>query len=233
MNEIQKLIRFDFRTVHPIAFPSFMLIIVLCLLFGLFFSPNMCDFLLAGALIYVLPLQFGSAENSLKKLYGILPVSKKSPARARFLYLFLVCAALELLAVVFRAVCDALKLYHLIPNEDSFWGSVMNAGASNIQFRFMLLIGLFLGVCLLLVYLEMMGQIFGREKIGVVMICTVMAAVFCIFLYKRFGLPFVMPHVPNTLAARIGIAVLLNLAMLGVSVLFGEITAAVTAKRER
>ena len=100
-----------------------------------------------------------------------------------------------------------------------------------------LTVAMFSFFCLLFVYMEMMGQLFGRENemkiilisLGVI---TVLAVLFFVLSDKGVIPVLPVPEMPESTSGRITVGIVLNIVMFGISVIFGEITAGKLAKRE-
>ncbi len=237
MKDVLKIMRFDFLTAKPIAFFPFVVITFFCFVLSLLFSPIICTYITFSAMVFVIPLQRVADRSGFNKLYGTLPVRRLNITRARFLYIFLVHFATELLEVVLAVTARELKLYRILPNQNSESIQMISQGFNNSFLTFGIIIGLFTFFCLMFTYIEMMGQIYGREnefKIIMITIGVISALLFGFFaLLNRGIIPVIQPpDFPTSSTDRVTLAILLNIFMLGLSVLFGEITAHKLAKRE-
>ena len=90
MKDILKVTRFDYITAKPIAFGGIMLSVLIFGSLSLFFSPMICSYISIIAMICIVPLQKTADKSDFNKLYGILPVDRRSITRGRFLYIYLV-----------------------------------------------------------------------------------------------------------------------------------------------
>ena len=85
--------------------------------------------------------------------------------------------------------------------------------------------------------MEMMGQIFGRDNEMKIIFITLGAV--CVLIVGFITLSnegiipmFKVPELPKTESGRVLVYAAVSVALLGISTLFGEITAAVVSKRE-
>lgn len=229
--------RFDYFTAKPIAFGGMIFTILLFGSLGLFFSPMICSYISIIAVILVIPLQKTADKSGFSKLYGILPVDRKSITRGRFLYIFLVFFSFELMELILVAVSKTLKLYRIFPNQNSELIQMTKDSFANTQFTLLMVFVMFALFCLLTSYMEMMGQIHGRESdfktivitIGVI---SVIAFAFVV-LSEHNMLPLIkLPSLPESVGGMLLIGAVLDLLMLAICLLFGEITAKKLVNRE-
>lgn len=237
MKDILKIMRFDYFTAKPIAFGGMIFTILLFGSLGLFFSPMICSYISIIAVILVIPLQKTADKSGFSKLYGILPVDRKSITRGRFLYIFLVFFSFELMELILVAVSKTLKLYRIFPNQNSELIQMTKDSFANTQFTLLMVFVMFALFCLLTSYMEMMGQIHGRESdfktivitIGVI---SVIAFAFVV-LSEHNMLPLIkLPSLPESVGGMLLIGAVLDLLMLAICLLFGEITAKKLVNRE-
>ena len=237
MKDILKIMRFDYFTAKPIAFGGMIFTILLFGSLGLFFSPMICSYISIIAVILVIPLQKTADKSGFSKLYGILPVDRKSITRGRFLYIFLVFFSFELMELILVAVSKTLKLYRIFPNQNSELIQMTKDSVANTQFTLLMVFVMFALFCLLTSYMEMMGQIHGRESdfktivitIGVI---SVIAFAFVV-LSEHNMLPLIkLPSLPESVGGMLLIGAVLDLLMLAICLLFGEITAKKLVNRE-
>lgn len=237
MKDILKIMRFDFLTAKPLAFGVFIIAAVLFSLLSLFFSPIICTFLTFGALMFVIPLQSIADKSDFNKLYGILPVQRKNITRARFVYIFLVFFLTELFEVVMTVISLSLKLYRVLPNQNREMMQMVRDCFSDTSLVFIAGLGMFTFFCLIFGYMEIMGQIFGRENEMKTILITLgvlsVLAIGFLMLYEHDIIPaFKLPNLPATITGKVILSVIINIVMFGVCLLFGEITANKLAKRE-
>ncbi|MDE6594830.1 MAG: hypothetical protein K2K44_02325 [Oscillospiraceae bacterium] len=237
MKDILKIMRFDFLTAKPLALRAFIVIAVLFSLLSLFFAPLICSYITFGAMVFVIPLQAVADKSGFHKLYGTLPVRRKSIARARFLYIFLVHFAVEMLELVLAAAAMSLKLYRVLPNRNGEMMQMVKDSFGDTKLTLLMVIGMFTVSCLIFSYMEMMGQICGREnEFKIIMITlgilTVLLVGFLI-LSDRGIIPAInVPSLPDTAQGVLLLGAALNIVMFGICLIFGEITANKLARRE-
>ena len=237
MKELLKIMRFDFLTAKPLALGVFIIAAVLFSLLSLFFSPVICAYITFGALMFVIPLQNIADKSDFNKLYGILPVQRKNITRARFMYIFFVHFLSELFEVVMIVISMSLKLYRVLPNQNGEMMQMVRDSFSDTSLVFVVGIGMFSLFCLMFGYVEMMGQIFGRENEMKIILITlgvlsVLAMGFLLLADHDIIPTFKLPNLPTTLKGKVILSVIINIVMFGLCLLFGEITARKLAKRE-
>lgn len=237
MKDVLKIMRFDYLTAKPIAFGGMLFAVLLFGSLGLFFSPMICSYISFIAVILVVPLQKTADKSDFNKLYGILPVDRKSITRGRFLYIFMVFFSFELLELILVATAKTLKLYRIFSNQNSELIQFVKDSFSNTQLTLLMVFALSTFLCLLTSYMEMMGQIHGRESdfktivitIGVI---SVIAFAFVV-LSEHNMLPLIkLPSLPESVGGMLLIGAVLDLLMLAICLLFGEITAKKLVNRE-
>ncbi|MDE7364877.1 MAG: hypothetical protein K2N27_08380, partial [Ruminococcus sp.] len=104
-------------------------------------------------------------------------------------------------------------------------------------FMLIMIFGIFTVFGLLFLYMEMMGQIHGREnEFKIVMITMIILTVLLLGFFAlsdREIIPTIkLPSLPSTVSGYILLGAVLNIVMLGICLLFGEITVNKLAKRE-
>lgn len=237
MKDVLKIMRFDFLTAKPLFFSGMIFSILLFGSLGMFFSPMICSYISIIAIICVIPLQKTADKSDFNKLYGILPVDRRNITRGRFLYIYLVFLGAELLELALIAVSKSLKLYRLIPDQNSELTLMTKDSFADTQLTLLTVFIAFTFFCLFTSYMEMMGQIHGRESdfktivitIGVI---SVIAFAFA-FLSEHDMLPMIkLPRLPESVGGMLLIGTALDLTVLAICMLFGEITAKKLAKRE-
>lgn len=237
MKDILKIMRFDFLTAKPLAIGPALIVMVLCFALGLFFSPMICTYIMLGAMLFVIPLQSIADKSNFHKLYGILPVKRKNITRARFMYVFTICFISEIIECVLAVIAFQLKLYRVMPNQNGEMMQMVKTGFSDTSIIFISIVGAFTFFCLMFGYMEMMGQIFGRENEMKIILITlgvlsVLAMGFLTLSDHDIIPTFKLPNLPTTITGKVTLSVIINIVMFGVCLLFGEITANKLAKRE-
>lgn len=237
MRDVLRIVRFDFLTAKPIGLPIVLVVWFLCTLFAMFFSPMIEAYGIFAAMGLVIPLQRVADKSGLHKLYGVLPVERKNITRGRFCYIFLVHIISELTTLGLALGTFHLKLYRFLPNQEGRMVQMIARSYSDDTTYIVAVIGLALIFCLLFTYMEMMGQIFGREnemKIILITLAVVSVILLGFFILSDHGIiPMLkLPVFPTDRPAQIRLVLILHIVLLGLSVLFGEITAHILAKRE-
>lgn len=237
MKDVLKIIRFDFLTAKPLVSKAYLIIVALCFLLSLFFSPMVCCYITFGAMSFVIPLQTIAEKSSFHKLYGILPVERKNITRARFLFIFLVPFFTELIEIGLALIAMWLRLYRMLPNKNTQMMQMVKTSFSDTVTTFSAIVLMFVSLCLIFAYMEMMGQIFGRENEMKIIVITlsviVVLAVGFVNLLEHNIIPsFQLPKLPATTLGRVLLIAAMNMVMFGLCTIFGEITANKLARRE-
>ena len=238
MKDILKVMRFDFLTSWAMFGKAVACIVAFCLILGLFFSPIICVYLCFFPMVLIVPLQAVAEKSGFRKLYGLLPVSRKSIPRGRFLLLFVLFLVSELTALAGGALSMGLRLFRFIPKGSDLYEFVADSFDDKKTF-IMMLIGMHFAMFLIFSYMEMMGQIFGQENEMKIVMITL--AVITVGALAFFGLDSydIIPHInvlPDfdamSLAKRTLWYIGLNAGAFVLNVLFGEITAGKVSVRE-
>ncbi len=236
MKDILKAVRFDYLTVAPFAWFG---VVLSALLFGglsLLLAPAMCAFLSIIAPFFVLPLQIVADQCGFNKLYGVLPVSRKSLVRGRFLYLFLVHLAVQLAELVIAGIAHAANLYRFLPNQESSMMKIVGDAFANRSFTLLAVFGVCVLVGICMAFVEMMTQIKGRESLLRIVFLAFSAILVTAFiiakLVKKEILTLDLPRLPSDPAGMLLTGAAADLVLLAVCVICGEITAAAMEKRE-
>ena len=230
MKDILKMMRFDFISAQsaadktaPNAFAAIGIVVTIGAAI-LFIFPGFSLAITAAAGALIVPLQ-SAKKDDLGRLYGTLPVGRKNITRARFLYIF-VTHAVSTAASLVIAFAAALKDNDTIKKLSESYSMEELAKLVPVLFGFAVF------SCLVFAFMEMMGQIHGREnemKIFIILLASIVVLVMGgVFILGQLGYPEIkLPDMP--LWAGLTVTAL---AVLGICVLFGEITAAKLAKRE-
>ena len=237
MKDVLKVMRFDLLTASPAALPAFVFAGLLCFLLSLFISPIMNSYIALCAMLFIIPLQKTADKCGFNKLYGIIPVKRKNITRARFFYLFTVFFLSELMSAVFEFIDLKLRLYRILPNQDTETVQMISDGYAEINNIIIMTAGMTMTFCFLFSYMEMMGQIFGREnEMKIILISlavlTALAVGFMALVSRSIIPPMNIKHIPDTAGEWFAAAVILNFAVFVMCIIFGEITANKLAKRE-
>lgn len=237
MKDILKIMRFDYLTARPFAIGPAMIAAVILFALSLLFAPMICSFITFGAMVFVIPLQTVADKSGFNKLYGTLPVRRGNITRARFLYIFLVHLAAELLELVLAVTAMSLKLYRALPNQNGEMMQLVKEIFEDTRLMLLMIFGVFTVFCLLFSYMEMMGQIHGREnEFKIIMITvgvmTILYVVFFILSDRGIIPPIQLQSLPDTVPELLLLDAALNIVMCGICLIFGEITVKKLAKRE-
>ena len=240
MKDILNIMRFDFLTAKTTALPIFGVIAVMCNALGLLFSPMMFVYVLMAASFLIVQLQTYAEKYGFHKLYGILPIERKTITRGRFQYIFWTFFAVEIFELIMTKLALVLKLYRILPNQENetmqFVAETFNAEST---LNYSLIVGIFVVMCVFFSYMQMMGQIFGQENEMKIVMITL--AVITVGALAFFGLDSydIIPHInvfPDfaamSLAKRTLWYIGLNAGAFVCNVLFGEITAGKVSVRE-
>lgn len=238
MKDILKMMRFDFigvRGVDKSSAGNVFAAVFMIAAYGaaaLFLSPMAAFCLIGAAGALIVPLQ-SAKKDDLGRLYGTLPVGRKNITRARFLYIFAVHAAVTVMSFVFAFTAVMLNFNRFVPKtNDALKILSEEYDPEELMEAVPVLIGFAAFSCLVFAFMEMMGQIHGREnemKILIILLGAVIVLIMGgVFVLTQLGSPEIkLPDMP--LWAGITVTVI---AVLGICLLFGEITAAKLAKRE-
>ena len=238
MKDILKMMRFDFISAQdaanktaPNAFAAIGIVVTIGAAI-LFLFPGFSLAITAAAGALIVPLQ-SAKKDDLGRLYGTLPVGRKNITRARFLYIFVTHAVSTAASLVVAFAAVLLNLNRFLPKDNDMIKELsesysMEEFAELVPFLF----GFAFFFCLVFAFMEMMGQIHGREnemKIFIILLASIVVLVMGgVFILGQLGYPEIkLPDMP--LWAGLTVTAL---AVLGICVLFGEITAAKLAKRE-
>ena len=249
MRYILKIIRFDLLTVSTLSVGDFVFVVLFCLLLSLLLSPMIAAMISFCVFGFVYPLQGIADRNGFDKLYGTLPVSRRSVPRARFLYIFAVffiCEAIELVIVSAAVLLNLNKLLFAnvsLLRRSSAVLTFLQQGYAHPAYVFLTVFAVAVVCCIVLAYLEMTGQIHGRENqlrsivIGILALAAVFGVAHLLSEYTSLIPKYTLSQTVESLsgvsvgeAAAFGAGV--NIAMFAVCMIFGEITAAVVSRRE-
>ena len=233
MKDILKIMHFDLLTALPAQRSAseyilavFMIIISIGLPLFIFPAVTCCYMMFAALLI--VPLQSAAEKSGLNKLYGVLPVKRKNITRARFLYIFSAHVIMEAAALIMLVVSVNVRLYEITAFVEK--GGIFN-DPELLPEMVGVILGWFIFLCFTFTFMEMVGQIHGRQnemKVLFIMIAAVCVIVLGgVFILSQLGYPELNLDMPAWAAV-----LFTNIGMLGVCVLFGEITASKLAKRE-
>lgn len=231
MNDVLKMIRFDYIAVRSLTVPYVIGFTAVCLVLALFGIP-LGVFCFAAAAAVFAPAQ-ELARSDTRKIYGILPVGREAVTRAAFLEMTVPLFIGELLSLIFLAISNSSKLYRIFPKtvggviEGLFDFSKNDA---NITFGevCVILILVYVYLCISAAYLEMMSAIQNREKDVTNLLTEIALTVAVITVIAALSAKHIIPPVqewliPRTASGKWLFAVILNIIAAGVSVLFCKI----------
>ena len=237
MKESLKMAAFDCRLAGSSLFPSMAALLLISLGFTAFFSPNVSSFALLNVPLSLLPLQQADKKNS-GRMYGTIPVHRKSVTRGRFLYMIISGLVSEILAMLISVLAIVINLNRFVPHDNPLMQLAENQYNFKSFLPFGIAVVLFMLVMILSAALEMIGQIFGRDndmRNILIMIIALFVLLFG-YIYLAYNLG-VLPcldeiHTPASLGGKIALCVVLNAVTVGIAALLGEITANIVSKRE-
>lgn len=114
---------------------------------------------------------------------------------------------------------------------------MVKEGFDNTNLALLMIIGMFTFFCLIFLYMEMMGQINGREnefKIIVITMGVLIVLLFSFLFLSDCGIipTLNLPNLPNTVQGLLTLGMALNILVCGICLIFGEITVNKLSKRE-
>lgn len=239
MKDILNLMRFDYITAKQSGSGPLIAALLLCSLLSWFLAPFCAVYLICAGFAFCTPVQKKADSAGLPKIYGILPVKRKNIARARFLYFWLIMFLVEILAIGIVLLSGVLKLNRFLPNQNS--AAVQTIVEMNNQEEIWTFLGgvviMFVFCTVVLLYVEMMGQIFGRENEMRILFLTLGIIAGVVFVFFWLSAHDILPMLSfdgedNTDLQNIIYSVCANIGVLIAALLFGEITAHIVSKRE-
>ena len=240
MKDVLRMMHFDYVTAVSSILGSawkMLPVLLVILLIELFLTPMAGYLGMFLVLVFFLPLQSADDKEQLGKLYGILPVNRKSIARGRFLFMFLSAFLMEAAMVFFAVLAVNLRLNELISFQNAEFMQMAAATYDTSSFlSFGTIVAIFAVLCVGFSYMEMMGQVFGREKemkIVLITLGVITAIGFTLAIMSDHDMiPTMNFDKEYSMTECAVIAVTANVIVFALSVLFGEITAKITSKRE-
>lgn len=233
MKDVLKMIRFDYISVRLLTVPYVIGFIALSLVLALFGIP-LGVFCFAAAAAVFAPVQ-ELASSDTRKIYGILPIRREAVTRAAFIEMIVPLFIGELLSLMFLVISNSSKLYRIFPQtvgsiiEELFDFSKSDATITFGELCIMLIL-VFVYLCILAAYLEMMSAIQSRKNDVKNLLTTVTLTAAIIVVIDVLSANQVIPPVqewlmliPQTASGKWLFAVILNVIAAGVSVLFCEI----------
>ncbi|MDE6599181.1 MAG: hypothetical protein K2K34_03775, partial [Oscillospiraceae bacterium] len=221
MKDVLKMIRFDYISVRSLTVPYVIGFIALCLVLALFGIP-LGVFCFAAAAAVFAPVQEQLASSDTRKIYGILPVRREAVTRTAFIEMIVPLFIGELLSLIFLLISNSSKLYRIFPKavgsiiEELFDFSKNDAFITFGDLCIMLIL-VFVYLCILTAYLEMMSAIQSREhdvrNLLTAVALTVAAVVVIDVLSAKQVIPSAQDRlmlIPQTASGKWLLAVILN-----------------------
>ena len=249
MQDILKVIRFDFLTMSSVSMGELIFVILFCLVLSMLLSPLIAVMITFCVFGFVYPLQDIAERNGFSKLYGTLPVDRRNVTRARFIYIFaafLICELTELVIAVSSTILDLNKLIFNIDRSAERSREMLTYMHMIYDTPAVVYLAVFAVAavcCIAEAYMEMMSQIYGRENlfrsvmIGIAALSAVIGGVYLLSSYTTLIPQFhLMQMTENYAAISVSESVIFgaasNAAMLAVCLVFGEITTRIVSERE-
>ena len=237
MKGILKVMRFDYLSAKGVALPALVLCMVIFGTLSMVYSPVIASYLGFLPMLFVVPLQGIAEKNGFNKLYGTLPVRRKNITRARFLYIFIVFFAVELCCSAIAFISFSIKVYRFLPIRNSSTMTLIRESFKDPKLAVGMIWGVFAFACIIFSYMEMMGQIKGREnefKIILITLGVLSAIVYLIGSLSNHDIlpPAKLPDMPSTVQGMICLGAVVNIIVFALCIIFGEITASILSKRE-
>ena len=232
MREILKLVHMDYICAKPIGLIFYIIASFMFSILALMFGPIVSSFVIFTSISMMFPIQVLETKNDFGKLYGILPADRKNITIARFIYFFACFFVSEMISIIVSVLSFFIKLYRIFP--DMTQGFMMfvedNFEKPNYPLCFEILAIVFAVFCIFFLYIEMMGQIFGREKEFKIIMITLMVLFFSGLLF--FKLSDSIFSLPETIPGALLFMIVLNIIVFGVCIIFSKVTAKKIIVRE-
>lgn len=240
MQDILKMIRFDYITVKSFTVPYVVGFIVISFVLALFGIP-LGVFSFVALMAIFGPVQ-ELANSDTRKIYGILPVHRDAVIRAVFMEIIVPLFVGELLSLVLLLISNSSKLYRIFPKTvgDIIEG-LFDFSQNDLMIAFgelcIILVLISATLCVLAAYLEMKSEIQGHENdirnlLTVISITVSVIAVIVALVNMEIIPPVKRWLIPQTVSGKWVFAVSLNIIAASVSVLFCENTVKKTADYE-
>lgn len=240
MQDILKMIRFDYFTVKSFTVPYVIGFIMISFVLSLFGIP-LGVFCFVALMAVFGPVQ-ELANSDTRRIYGILPVRRDAVTRAAFMEIIIPLFAGELLSLVLLLISNSSRLYRIFPKTvgDIIEG-LFDFSKNDLMIAFdelcIILILLSVSLCVVAAYLEMKSEIQGHENdlrnlLTVISITVAVISVIAVLVNRRMIPPVKRWLIPQTVLGKWLFAVFLNIIAAGLSILFCEITVKKTADYE-
>ena len=239
MKDILRIIKFDYYVAAPTALPATLLSIFVVSIVSLLAFPGASSYLAFVAMAFVIPLQGAAEKKGFARIYGVLPVKRENITRARFAYIFLAHFSMEIIGIIMAVISILLKLNRFLPDKASVLVEVAEENYSFHTFmNFGMCVGAFAVFCIIFSYMEMAGQIFGRENEMKILLISLAVSIAVIFGYGALSTHGFLPMInfdkmtDMSIKKCIIISVGSNILTAVLCVIFGLITTKAVSKRE-
>lgn len=241
MKEIPKMMKFCFHTTFPLlSAQGLPILMILFAASGFFISP-VAFAVLFGMIFMGLVLTYGGIEEkNFNKQYGILPIERRNITRGLFCYYFAVGFVGEICGILLSCLSYLLKLGRFLPwsNEQQFiMRDTFYDPASLIMSVDVSVYVMFVSVFFMSLF-SMLLCIFGRENrtkivAGIVSTPLIIAALF-IILNENDLIPVIQIRSPDAFLKPQKVIkwIVMNISVLGLTLLFGEIASSKQAAKE-
>ena len=239
MKDIFKMAIFDLRTGgHGLGY--ILLGAVFFWLLGTLLSPLIACHTMFIPMAFVIPLQKTADKSGFNKLYGSLPVRRTAITRGRFLYIFALHLAAELMCLVLALLAVAADLNRFIPENQS---ELLSVSREQYSFEKTGLV-IFAAGCffafftVLFSYMEMMGQLHGRENEMKILLITLGVGSLLAFAFFWMSDRDIIPtatldfKATDTVSGAAKADLIMNAVTAVLCLIFSEITTARVSARE-
>lgn len=244
MDEIMKMIRFDFLTVRPITFKPFVIICgVICLL-SILICPLAAILIPVFAVMMFNPIQTIADKSGFNRFYGITPVKKSSMVWARFGELVLSLFAGEMLSLFVGYASWTAMVYVIFPypfTEISEPLMTMSNSGQFLLFFVSFCLFMFVFSSILVCLFTMAALIAGQENemtfVGIFLLLILVLAIAFAYMLNHGMIAFdyeaiMAVFIPENIMHWIGGIFVYHFLTFGICALMGHITIKVLDKRE-
>ena len=238
MKDILKIMRFDYLMVRREALPMFLIVSTLSVVLALFFSPMIVINSSICVLGILLILYSAESRSDFNKLYGILPVGRKTIVRARMLLILLLCFLVEVIQIAGSELAAVCRFYRFLPNQNSEFMLMVKSAFENRDTVAFWPVLLFFLSSVILGYLELIKRVFKQENLLKAVIITVGILTVIFFTLLALSAHDVIPNLDterlSMLFAQhwIPFCIGVNLLAVVICLIFSEFTAAKFEKQE-
>ena len=236
MNDMMKMIRFDFISVSRLTVPYaaiFVVVSIIASLFGLTFGI-LCS---VNFVMIIAPIQ-GINNSSCKKLYGMLPVRRSSVIKALFTEIFVTMFIGELLSFLCLFLCRISSLYNILPEKLSqIARNYSKLPESKYMKMYLFAAAAFAFLTIVLCFAQMRSEIKNmeaaiREFLIIVAVLAVAATIISFMIYNRKLLALKDILLPPTTAGKWLSVAVLNAVTLAAAYIFCTVTVKKASDKE-